>query len=207
MLELGHQYTKAGKVGTEAVQSSNGGKAIILAGSCSAATLGQIAEFKGTGGKYFHMDPVDLVNGTQTKEEIWKDIEAADEETVLVYSSDQPEKVKEAQKLGAETVSAHLEQTTAYLAKQAVENGFNRIIVAGGETSGAVTKILGYDAYVIGESIAPGVPIMAHYLSLSSMDSDIENSFQCDIIEKIEGIFSTTIVVNCSGCVLQVEVP
>lgn len=36
----------------------------------------------------------------------------------------------------------------------------NRIIAAGVETSGAVTQILGYDAYLIGESIAPGVPIM-----------------------------------------------
>jgi molybdate transport system ATP-binding protein len=49
--------------------------------------------------------------------------------------------------------------------------------------------------------------IRAHYLSLSSMNTDMENSFECDIIEKIDGLFSTTIIVNCSGCVLQVEMP
>lgn len=48
--------------------------------------------------------------------------------------------------------------------------------------------------------------IRAHYLSLHSMDIQMENTFECDIIEKIEGVFSTTIVVNCGGCVLQVEV-
>lgn len=48
--------------------------------------------------------------------------------------------------------------------------------------------------------------IRAHYLSLYPMDTQMENTFECDIIEKIEGVFSTTIVVNCGGCVLQVEV-
>ena len=43
----------------------------------------------------------------------------------------------------------------------AKEEGVRHIIVAGGETSGAVTKALGYQAYWIGQSIAPGVPVMA----------------------------------------------
>lgn len=48
--------------------------------------------------------------------------------------------------------------------------------------------------------------IRAHYLSLYSRDTDMENTFECEIIEKVEGVFSTTIVVNCGGCILQVEV-
>lgn len=40
------------------------------------------------------------------------------------------------------------------------DHGYGRIIVAGGETSGAVTKALNYDAFEIGMSVAPGVPIM-----------------------------------------------
>ena len=40
------------------------------------------------------------------------------------------------------------------------QNGYKRIITAGGETSGAVTKELGFDDFYIGDSIAPGVPIM-----------------------------------------------
>ena len=44
--------------------------------------------------------------------------------------------------------------------RTAAENGFARIICAGGETSGAVTKALGFSSYWIGESVAPGVPVM-----------------------------------------------
>ncbi len=53
-----------------------------------------------------------------------------------------------------------LEETIASLARKAVENGYTRIITAGGETSGAVTKALGYQAFYIGPSVAPGVPVM-----------------------------------------------
>jgi uncharacterized protein YgbK (DUF1537 family) len=160
MSGLGRKYRKDLDEKSEQVPSPTNGKAIILAGSCSAATLGQIEEYKNTNGTSFRIDPLQLVEGTQTKEELWDSIEATNEDSVLVYSSDKPDNVRKAQKVGTEMVSGLLEQTTAFLAKKAAENGFNRIIVAGGETSGAVTKILGYDSYQIGESIAPGVPIM-----------------------------------------------
>ncbi|WP_066315971.1 3-oxo-tetronate kinase [Bacillus sp. FJAT-29814] len=160
MEELGRKYISENNSKSDYVASSTNGKAIILAGSCSAATLQQIEEFKSNHDTHFRIDPLELINGKQTKEKLWKQIEACNAEAVLVYSSDKPDSVKEAQRAGVEKVSELLEQTTAYLAKKAVESGFNRIIVAGGETSGAVTKILGYDAYIIGESIAPGVPIM-----------------------------------------------
>lgn len=160
MAGLGRKYRKDYDAKSEQVQSPTTGKAIILAGSCSAATLGQIEEYKNTNGSSFRIDPLQLVEGTQTKEELWESIQAANEDSVLVYSSDKPDNVKEAQRAGREVVSGLLEQTTAFLAKRSVESGYNRIIVAGGETSGAVTKILGYDSYQIGESIAPGVPIM-----------------------------------------------
>ena len=48
----------------------------------------------------------------------------------------------------------------AELAKRAIKNGITRIVIAGGETSGAVTKALEYDSYRIGKSVEPGVPIM-----------------------------------------------
>ena len=46
------------------------------------------------------------------------------------------------------------------LAQRAVKDGYTQVIVAGGETSGAVTQGLGYQSYLIGESVAPGVPVM-----------------------------------------------
>jgi uncharacterized protein YgbK (DUF1537 family) len=45
-------------------------------------------------------------------------------------------------------------------AEAALNMGYTRIIVAGGETSGAVTRRLGFRSYLIGVSIAPGVPVM-----------------------------------------------
>lgn len=160
MTALGKKYKKEIDHVPDQIKSSTEGKAIILAGSCSQATLSQIDEFKNNGGKSIKIHPMNLLNGTQTKEEIWNEVQKIEDDAVLVYSSDKPENVKEAQKLGAEKVSYLLEQTTAFIASMAVENGYNRVIVAGGETSGAVTKKLGYDSYLIGESIAPGVPIM-----------------------------------------------
>ncbi|GIO28110.1 3-oxo-tetronate kinase [Ornithinibacillus bavariensis] len=160
MTALGKKHNKESNHVSEKLIRSTKGKAIILAGSCSQATLDQIDTFKDNNGKYIKINPIDLGNGTQTKEEIWDHVQASNDDAVLVYSSDKPENVKKAQSAGTEKVSHLLEQTTAYLATKAVENGYNRIIVAGGETSGAVTKILGYDSYQIGESIAPGVPIM-----------------------------------------------
>lgn len=41
---------------------------------------------------------------------------------------------------------------------QQMREGARRFIVAGGETSGAVTKALGVNALDIGREIAPGVP-------------------------------------------------
>ena len=106
------------------------------------------------------MDPVRLMNREQKAEEIWGFIEEHKGEDVLIYSSDSPEAVKEIQKKGREKVAKLLESTTAALARKAVEHGYQRIIVAGGETSGAVTKGLQFSSYIIGESVAPGVPVM-----------------------------------------------
>jgi uncharacterized protein YgbK (DUF1537 family) len=53
-----------------------------------------------------------------------------------------------------------IEQQLAQIAKDAVEAGARRIVVAGGETSGAVLQALGIRALAVGEEIAPGVPWM-----------------------------------------------
>lgn len=48
--------------------------------------------------------------------------------------------------------------------------------------------------------------IRSHHLSLQSLDEDSENTFECEVIKEIEGVFSYTIIVNCMGCVLEAEV-
>jgi 3-dehydrotetronate 4-kinase len=134
--------------------------ALLLAGSCSEATRNQIREFEQSGGKTYFMDPLKLISGEESVERIWNVISQTKEGSILVYSSDTPEKVRDIQQKGKEEAAGRLEKATADLAELAVQSGFHRIIVAGGETSGAVAKRLGYKGYHIGDNISPGVPIM-----------------------------------------------
>lgn len=143
-----------------AEQSGTAGKGIILAGSCSLATLEQIKAFQTANKKTIQIRPLELFHGRQTTESIWNEISHSPENELLIYSSEPPELVKKTQEMGKQQIAALLEKTMSELALLAVKNGFTRIIAAGGETSGAITKMLGFDAYLIGESIAPGVPIM-----------------------------------------------
>jgi len=142
----------------EAGQEQEIGKSILLAGSCSKATLEQIELYRKAGKPSVKIDPWSLLSGEKNVDTIWSEMEGRD--GVLFYSSDRAENVRENQREGKEKVAAVLEETMASLAKKAVQEGYTQVIVAGGETSGAVTKGLGYHSYIIGESIAPGVPVM-----------------------------------------------
>ncbi len=136
------------------------GSAILLAGSCSKATLGQIDYFRAHGGLSYKMDPVAMLEGRETLEDAWKFVRENWGIPVLVYSSDTARNVKEVQQYGQERVAEMLEQAAAKLAERAVAHGIRRVVVAGGETSGAVTKRLGFSSCQIGASVAPGVPVM-----------------------------------------------
>jgi 3-dehydrotetronate 4-kinase len=78
---------------------------------------------------------------------------------VLIYASAAPEEVRRAQaELGRERAGALVEQAMAAIAKGLVEAGVRRLVVAGGETSGAVVQALGVTGIRIGPQIDPGVP-------------------------------------------------
>ncbi len=134
------------------------GKSLLLAGSCSVATLGQIANYQASGNPSVKIDPMEVLEGKVTAKDLWEQQGGTD--GILFYCSDSPENVKKMQLLGRERVAAALENTMASLARLASQDGYTQIIVAGGETSGAVTKALGHEAFWIGESVAPGVPVM-----------------------------------------------
>ena len=134
------------------------GPALLLAGSCSAATREQIEVYKAAGGRTLRLDPLALLEGRTSAEALWEAVRG--QLPVLIYSSDTPEAVQKAQQQGAGRVAQALEQAMADLARFAVQAGVTRLIVAGGETSGAVTRALALDEYRIGGSVAPGVPVM-----------------------------------------------
>ena len=135
------------------------GKELILSGSCSEMTLAQVKEFSK---KYrtLKLNPIELAesNSSLNNAVNWV-IQAKGEEPILVYASAPPNAVNEAQKrLGRDLASSIVENALAKIASVAVQNGFRRIVVAGGETAGAVVSNLGIKGIMIGQQIDPGVP-------------------------------------------------
>jgi len=57
-------------------------------------------------------------------------------------------------------VSDRLEGLFAETARRLVDRGVRRVVVAGGETSGAVAQALDLDGLTIGPEISPGVPVL-----------------------------------------------
>jgi len=137
------------------------GRAAILAGSCSQATRGQVQAAIAAGMPTLRLDPLALAKGREQADQIlkWADTQAEHGGPVLIYSSDDPESVARVQTaLGRDAAGQLVEKTLAEVAQGLVADGFTKLIVAGGETSGAVVGALGVEAIEIGPEIDPGVP-------------------------------------------------
>jgi uncharacterized protein YgbK (DUF1537 family) len=139
------------------------GPAVVLAGSCSKATHAQV-ESMASHYPAFSLDPIALAQGRQTTEDLVESArEALDEGAVLIYSTASPGEVEKVQnQLGKDSAGKAIEGAFASIAKALVEAGVQKLIVAGGETSGAVAKAVGIRRFVIGPEIDPGVPWMIH---------------------------------------------
>jgi len=136
------------------------GRPAILAGSCSAATRGQVKAAIAAGLPSLRVDPLDVASGTQTARQIldWIDRQPRDK-PFLVYSSDDPDAVREVQeRLGRAAAGTIVEDLLGEIAAALPARGVTRLIVAGGETSGAVMHALKAGVLTIGPEIDPGVP-------------------------------------------------
>lgn len=136
------------------------GRPVILAGSCSAATRGQVAAATAAGVPALALDVAALADGRQTVAAIaaWAEAQTVDLPP-LVYSSADPGTLAQTQAvLGREISGALVERTLAGVARLLQARGFTRFLIAGGETSGAVTAALGVRMLDIGPEIDPGVP-------------------------------------------------
>ena len=135
------------------------GKRAVIAGSCSLATQAQVAAMRAKH-PAFQIDPLELGQGNDLAADAlaWAK-DKLDKEPVLIYATATPETVKAAQaQLGVERAGALVEACLAKIAQGLVEQGVGQLIVAGGETSGAVVKALGVCGLRIGPEIDPGVP-------------------------------------------------
>ncbi len=132
----------------------------IVSGSCSFATNTQVLDYISNDGQAYALDPLRLAAG---EPEVARALEWAvprlTQGPVLVYSTADPEKVKAVQqRLGASDAGHLVEAALASIARGLVDAGVRQLIVAGGETSGAVVQALGIEALRIGAQIDPGVP-------------------------------------------------
>jgi 3-dehydrotetronate 4-kinase len=136
-----------------------GGFAAVIAGSCSVATLGQINYMQRTHPSY-KLDPLKIAAG---EDQVATALEFAKAKLaqgpMLIYASASPEEVKTAQQaLGKERASEVIETAQGKIALGLVAAGVRKLVIAGGETSGAVVSALKVKALQIGPQIDPGVP-------------------------------------------------
>jgi uncharacterized protein YgbK (DUF1537 family) len=135
------------------------GPGVVLSGSCSRATRGQVA-------KYAAIAPAreitakEVMDGTVSRADL---VAWAMEQKVppLLYTSADPADVRAAQDLyGTDRIAHAIEALFADLAAALADAGVRRMIVAGGETSGAVVSGLSAHRLVIGPRLATGVPAL-----------------------------------------------
>jgi len=137
-----------------------GGHAAVLSGSCSTATNAQVGHWLQAGRPAFRIDAVQLAAGVPLAQQAlaWAEARLA-QGPVLVYATAGAEEVKATQQqLGVERAGALIEQCLAAIAAGLLDRGVRRLVVAGGETAGAVVQALQVQRLRVGAPIDPGVP-------------------------------------------------
>jgi uncharacterized protein YgbK (DUF1537 family) len=142
-------------------ESPVGGPAACLAGSCSQATLQQVARAEHVM-PVLHLDPEQIITG---KEEARRALAWARDRLkdgpVLIASSSTPDEVAALQSRHGRDATGHaIEQAMADIAEGLVAAGVRRLVVAGGETSGAVVDRLEIPGFLVGSEISAGVPVL-----------------------------------------------
>ena len=138
---------------------ATGGARAVISGSCSLATQRQVALMRERA-PAFHVDPLALARGEAAVAAAlaWA-AGRVGQAPLLIYATATPETVKAVQaQLGVERAGNLVEDALAAIAQGLIALGVGQLIVAGGETSGAVVKALGVSGLRIGPEIDPGVP-------------------------------------------------
>ena len=134
-------------------------RAAVLAGSCSLATNAQVLHWRDAGRPTFAIDPRALARDEPVAEQALAWAQAQGAEPVLVCATASANELRTVQaELGAIRAGALVEACLARVAHGLVDAGVRRLVVAGGETSGAVVQALGVTRLRIGAPICPGVP-------------------------------------------------
>jgi uncharacterized protein YgbK (DUF1537 family) len=164
-LGLARALVSSGRAKTSAATDISGkpvgGPAVCLAGSCSQATLQQIAKAE-QAMPVLHLNPEQVVAGKdETQRALAWAKERLGKAPILIASSSTPDQVSALQARHGRDAAGHaIEQAMADIAEGLVQSGVRRLVVAGGETSGAVVDRLGIPGFLVGPEIAAGVPVL-----------------------------------------------
>jgi uncharacterized protein YgbK (DUF1537 family) len=159
-LGLPENFRRAGKLrdlDASKLPAVAGGE-VVLAGSASIATNGQVAAWLEAGRPALRIDPLALAAGEPVVAQALA-FAKDNVETVLIYATSSPDEVKTVQQqLGVEQAGSLVENAFGEIAEGLRQSGVRRFVIAGGETSGAVVQALGVQLLQIGAQIDPGVP-------------------------------------------------
>lgn len=149
------------KIKDQTQPPSINGKSAVLAGSCSKVTLSQLSYVKAQTNWPHYL--IDLENIEMTEKVIDQTLNWIShqnhENPLVIYSSSIPNTVQRLQKkIGPKILGELIEKVISKIALSLVQRGFRKLILAGGETSGAVINSLNIKSLTIGQEIDPGIP-------------------------------------------------
>lgn len=130
---------------------------VMFSGSCSDMTRKQVAAYRAAGGRCIVIGETDLEEPSTPERlaQFYLDDPACD---ILYCCSGSCDPLRSAP---SAALSARFEQVLSALAAHlSARCNIRRLIVAGGETSGAIVQALGLKGFRVGRSVAPGVPIL-----------------------------------------------
>lgn len=152
----GHNIARA-----QAAGAPQGQRAVVLSGSCSTMTNRQVVRYR----QQAAAAAIDVDRALHERETYARELcdwvvqHEADTLAPLLFATSEPETLQQIQqRYGAAHSSEAVEQLFAAVVRELQLRGWQRFIVAGGETSGVVAQTLGIDAFHIGPVISPGVP-------------------------------------------------
>jgi len=140
------------------------GAGAVLCGSCSSATREQVrTHIKQNPSLAIDIDA--LMSGELDSNAVAGFICDHKDSLPIVYSSSDPLEVSALQRrYGAESIASTLDALFADTARELLSRGYKRLVIAGGETSSAVSlavfQVLKKEAMRIGREIDPGVPVL-----------------------------------------------
>ncbi len=190
-LGLPANFRKAGLLsGKGSTFTGGAGKAVALSGSCSTQSLAQVEAFA-RHHPVLGLLPDAVMDGSMTVQRAFDWAMERIDAMPMVYSSAAPQSVKAMQeKYGRDKVAGAIERFMGQLAVKLAGAGATRLVVGGGETSGAVVTELGVAAFIIGPEIDPGVPALAVEGSPLRLALKSGNFGELDFYEKAAAVLA-----------------